>query len=62
MKQPKQWRERHLYYFKCSDCGVRNRHSFKRTNQRKGICRKCRRSKVDPNQIPLFDKTAPPVV
>lgn len=62
MRQRKQYRERHVYYFKCLDCGENNRQSFKRKNQRLAVCRKCRVKKVDPNQQSLFDIQSQAVV
>lgn len=53
----REWKERHLYYFKCSGCGRARAVSLKRARARKGLCRSCRTEpKVDPNQLPLFEQ------
>ena len=48
------YKERRLYFFKCSECGRENRQSFHRKKTKVGICRKCKRNVVDPNQGELF--------
>jgi hypothetical protein len=49
----KDYKERHLYYFVCGNCGHKAV-SFKRTRARKGFCRNCRRFEVDKNQTAMF--------
>jgi uncharacterized OB-fold protein len=48
------FKERRLYFFTCEQCGKVNRHSFKRRKAQGGVCKKCKRQVVDPNQQALF--------
>lgn len=49
------YKERRLYFSEnCGNCG-KPYQSFKRSKIKHGLCRKCRKSAVDPNQAPLFD-------
>lgn len=50
----RQYKERHVYYFKCEKCGTQNRQSLKRARAKNGVCRSCKFKQVNPNQIPLF--------
>lgn len=47
-------KERHLYFYTCSKCGVVNRCSFKRSVARGEVCRKCRNHPVNENQMSLI--------
>lgn len=57
MKTNREWKERHIYFFKCSGCGRDRAVSFKRKRAKGKLCRSCRVGpKVDPNQLPLFEQ------
>jgi transcription initiation factor IIE alpha subunit len=50
----KVYRERHIYFFVCSNCDIL-RQSFKRAKARRGICRKCRsKNAVHKDQLSLI--------
>ena len=49
------YKERRLYFFRCTECGKENRQTFHRRKTKLGICRKCKRLKVNPNQGKLFN-------
>lgn len=52
----KNWKERHVYYFHCTEC-LKRRQTLKRSRAKKGICRACRKGKVPDNQLGLFTPT-----
>jgi transcriptional regulator NrdR family protein len=49
----KQYKERHVYFGVCDNC-THKYCSFKRTRIKNGLCRKCRKTKVNKDQIGLF--------
>jgi len=54
----KTYKERRLYYYTCTKCGTRNRHSLKRRRAKHGLCRKCRgkQHESNKNQLSLFQQ------
>lgn len=48
------YKERRLYFAEnCEKCGNQFQ-SFKRSKIKHGLCRKCRKNEVNPNQVTLF--------
>jgi hypothetical protein len=54
-----EYKERHVYFFRCKECGKSKRSSFKRRIARAKRCRTCRSVRPNENQQRLFD--LPPV-
>lgn len=46
--------ERRLYFFTCTLCGKKKRQSFRKAKASDGVCGRCKREAVDPNQAKLF--------
>lgn len=48
------YKERRIYYFRCTGCGHENRQTLKRRKAKLSICRKCIKNYIHPNQQSLF--------
>lgn len=48
--------QRLVYMFKCKGCGMPRRTSIKKDLADKELCRKCRKPKIDKDQIPMFEQ------